>query len=116
MIRTVRADEKQERTRYMIVGRLSEIGQAHIVVGGTRAVLPAELPGMGLTTGEIVTVSAGRDDGHYVVETVARLCGPGSRMVDCPESPVVPSHRHTARTKDATGALHRSRLRKCSIG
>jgi len=83
MIRTVRGDEKQGPTTYMIVGRLSEVGEAHIVVGRTRIVLPAVLLPDGLSIGEILTVCARRDGGHYVAETFSpgfpSRAVPGSR-------------------------------------
>jgi|RhiMethySRZTD1v2_1073278.scaffolds.fasta_scaffold2015430_2 hypothetical protein len=72
MIRTVPGDKKQGPTTYMIVGRLSEVGHAHIVLGRTRVVLPPALLPDGLTIGELLTVCARRDGGDYVAETVRR--------------------------------------------
>ena len=71
MIRTVRGDEKQEPTTYMIVGRFSEVGDAHLMLGRTRVVLPAPLTPDGLTIGEILTVCAHRNGGDYVAETLS---------------------------------------------
>jgi hypothetical protein len=55
----------------MIVGRLAEVGDAHLILGRTCVVLPAALIPDGLTIGEILTVCAHRNGGDYVAETVS---------------------------------------------
>jgi hypothetical protein len=67
----VRGDEKQGPTAYMIVGRLSEVGHAHIVLGRTRVVLPPALLPDRLSIGEILTVCAHREGGDYAAKTVS---------------------------------------------
>jgi hypothetical protein len=110
MIRTVRGDEKQGPNRYMIVGRLSEVGEAHLMLGRTRVVLPAPLKPDGLMIGEILTVCAHRQGGDYLAESVSPgfpSRGSGGRGFESPlastGNPREPSNRSNDRSSNQGG-------------
>lgn len=65
-------------SRHTIVGRITELGPHHIIVGGTRITLLDVTMTRELQVGQSVTVSVGAIDGKYFAERVTLNADQGS--------------------------------------